>query len=129
LQIAPFDAKCAELSILAVSAASFDQEEMCVDNKEYKVITSNLPAFGNPAKLRQIVAEESQAGWDLEEVIDSNKIRLSRDKSNRSGDGARALDPYRINVGMNQVAYLAIAALITMAVIYAIIQAAAMSVA
>ena len=54
-----------------------------MDNKEYKVITSNTPTFGNPAKLKQILAEEAQAGWDLEELIDSNKIRVSRDKGVR----------------------------------------------
>jgi hypothetical protein len=100
-----------------------------MDNKEYKVITSNTPAFGNPAKLKQILAEEAQAGWDLEELIDSNKLRVSRDKSARTSDGNRTIDPYRINVGMNQVAYMAIAALVIVAVIYAVIQAAAMSVA
>ncbi|MGV3593479.1 MAG: hypothetical protein ACO1PZ_17480 [Gammaproteobacteria bacterium] len=100
-----------------------------MDNKEYKVITSNTPMFANPAKLKQILAEEAQAGWDLEEVVDSNKIRVGRDKAQRSGDAARKFDPYRINVGMNQVLYLGIAALITIVVIWAIIQAAAMSVA
>ncbi|HEY0961439.1 MAG TPA: hypothetical protein VGE69_03700 [Pseudomonadales bacterium] len=100
-----------------------------MDNKEFKVITSNTPIFANPAKLKQVLAEEAQAGWDLEELIDSNKIRVGRDKSQRSSDGNRTLDPYRINVGMNQVLYLGIAALVTIAVIWAIIQAAAMSVA
>lgn len=100
-----------------------------MENKEYKVITSNTPMFANPAKLKQVLAEEAQAGWDLEEVVDSNKIRVGRDKAQRSGDASRTLDPYRINVGMNQVLYLGIAALITIAVIWAIIQAAAMSVA
>ena len=97
-------------------------------NKEYKVITSNTPIFGNPAKLKQILAEEAQAGWDLEELVDSTKIRVGRDKSARSGDGSRTIDPYRINVGMNQALYLGVAAIITIVVIWAIIQAAAMSV-
>src|SRR5688500_13343842 len=101
---------------------------MSVDNKEYKVITSNTPAFGNSAKLKQILAEEAQAGWDLEEVIDSNKIKVSRDKSYRTSDGNRAIDPYRINVGINQLLYFGVAAVITIGVIWAIIQAAAMSV-
>jgi hypothetical protein len=102
---------------------------MFVDNKEYKVITSNTPLFGNSAKLRQLLAEEAQAGWDLDELIDSNKIKVSRDKSQRTGDGNRTIDAYRINVGMNQMLYLALAAAITIVVIWAIIKAAAMSVA
>lgn len=123
MQNARFDAKCARAS------SRRNQKELSVDNKEYKVITSNTPAFHNPVKLKQILAEEAQAGWDLEELIDGNKIRVSRDKSNRSGDGSRSIDPYRINVGMNQALYLGIAAIITILVIWAIIQAAAMSVA
>ncbi len=98
-------------------------------NKEYKVITSNTPIFGNPVRLKEILAEEAQAGWDLAELIDSSKIRVCRDKSARSGDSSRTLDPYRISVGMNQALYLVIAAVITIVVIWAIIQAAAMSVA
>lgn len=100
-----------------------------MDNKEYKVLTSNTPIFGNPAKLKQILAEEAQAGWDLEEVLDGHKIRVGRDKSQRTGDGNRTLDPYRINVGMNQVLYMGIAAAITIFVIWLIIQVAALSVA
>ena len=97
-------------------------------NKEYKVITSNTPAFGNPQKLKEILAEEAQAGWDLEELLDHNKIRVSRDKSARANDGSCKIDPYRISVGMNNTMYLGLAALITVVVIYAIIQAAAYTV-
>lgn len=99
-----------------------------MDNKEYKVITSNTPMFGNPARLKQILAEEAQAGWDLEELIDANKIKVSRDKSNRSGDGSRSIDPYRINVGMNQAAFMAIAAVVTVLVILAVIYLARLSI-
>lgn len=101
---------------------------MYVDNKEYKVITSNTPAFGNPQKLKAVLAEEAQSGWDLEEILDTNKIRVSRDKSQRAGDGSRSIDPYRISVGINNALYLGSAALVTILLIYAIIQAAAMSV-
>jgi t-SNARE complex subunit (syntaxin) len=101
---------------------------MSVDNKEYKVITSNTPAFGSSAKLKQILAEEAQAGWDLVEIIDANKIKVGRDKSNRSSDGNRSIDPYRISVGINQIVYFGVAAVVTVVVIWAIIQAAAMSV-
>lgn len=97
-------------------------------NKEYKVITSNTPAFGNAQKLKQVLAEEAAAGWDLEELIDVNKIRVSRDKSARANDANCKIDPYRIHVGMNSALYLGIAAIVTIVVIYAIIQAAAYTV-
>lgn len=99
-----------------------------MDNKEYKVITSNTPSFGNTAKLKQVLAEEAEAGWDLVELIDANKIKVSRDKSARANDANCKIDPYRINVGINQVVYLGIAAVITVVVIWGIIQAAAYSV-
>ena len=99
-----------------------------MSNREYKVITSNTPSFGNTEKMQQILAEEAQAGWELEEKFDSYKIRVSRDKSARDNDANLSIDPYRTNVGVNNVLYLGSAAIITLIVIYAIIQAAAMSV-
>jgi hypothetical protein len=94
-------------------------------NKEYKVITSNTPAFGNTHKLMEILTEEAQAGWDLEELIDTNKIRVSRDKTARANDATCKIDPYRISVGMNNALYLGLAALVTVVIIYSIIQVAA----
>lgn len=99
-----------------------------VDNKEYKVITSNTPMFSNTAKMKQILDEEAQAGWDLEEKLDSYKIRVSRDKSARDGDDSCQIDPYRTNVGVNNILYLGSAAVVTVIVIYLIIMAAAMTV-
>lgn len=99
-----------------------------MDNREYKVITSNTPAFGNPAKMQQILSEEAPAGWELEEKFDNYKIRVSRDKSARANDGNLSIDPYRTNAGVNNALYLGGAAILTIIVIYAIIQAAAISV-
>lgn len=99
-----------------------------MDNREYKVITSNTPAFSSNEKLQQVLAEEAQAGWELEEKYDNFKIRVSRNKSARDNDANLNIDPYRTNVGVNNVLYMGGAALVTIIVIYAIIQAAAMSV-
>lgn len=99
-----------------------------MDNREYKVITSNTPSFASTEKMQQVLAEEAQAGWELEEKYDSYKIRVGRDKSARANDSSLSIDPYRTNVGVNNVLYLAGAAIVTIIVIYAIIQAAAMSV-
>lgn len=95
---------------------------------EYKVITSNTPVFTNSLKLKQILAEEAEAGWDLVELIDASKIRVGRSKSARANDANCKIDPYRTNVGINNVLYLGIAAVITIVVIYLIIQAAAYTV-
>ena len=95
---------------------------------EYKVITSNTPVFADSGKLKQVLAEEAEAGWDLVELIDASKIRVGRSKSARANDANCKIDPYRINVGMNHLLYLGLAALVTVAVIYAIIKAAAYTV-
>ena len=99
-----------------------------MDNKEYKVLNSNTPIFSSTEKLKKILDEEAQAGWDLEEKLDNSKIRVSRDKSSRDNDDNCQIDPYRTEVGMNNALYLGGAAVVTILVIYAIIQAAAMSV-
>ncbi|MDC0598556.1 hypothetical protein OAP18_01740 [Gammaproteobacteria bacterium] len=99
-----------------------------MENKEYKIITSNTPAFRNKAKMQQILGEEAQAGWDLVEKLDNYKLRVMRDTSARANDANCSIDPYRTDVGMNNALYLSIAAVVTVVVIYAIIQAAAMSV-
>lgn len=99
-----------------------------VDNKEYKVITSNTPMFGNSEKMKKILDEEAQAGWDLEEKLDNFRIRVSRNKNARDNDNNCTIDPYRTNVGVNNVLYLGGAAVVTLIVIYLIITAAAMSV-
>ena len=99
-----------------------------MDNREYKVITSNTPAFASTEKMHQVLAEEAQAGWELEEKYDNYKIRVGRDKSAREKDSSLNIDPYRTSVGVNNALYLGGAAVITIIIIYAIIQAAAMSV-
>ncbi len=95
---------------------------------EYKVITSNTPSFANREKMQKVLAEEAQAGWQLVEKLDNYKIRVCRDISARANDDKCAIDPYRTEVGVNQVVYLGVAAAVTVLVIWLIIQAAAMSV-
>ena len=90
-----------------------------MNNREYKVLTSNTPAFNNSAKLKKILAEEAHAGWDLEEVFDAYRIRLSRDRTARSDDANCKIDPYRINVGINSAVYMLLAAAGTIALIAA----------
>ena len=84
--------------------------------------------FGNTAKMKQVLDEEAQAGWDLEEKLDNFRIRVSRDKNARDDDHKCTIDPYRTMVGLNNVVYLGGAALVTLVIIYLIITAAAMSV-
>lgn len=99
-----------------------------MENKEYKIITSNTPSFASTDKLRQILAEEAQTGWQLVEKFDNYRIRLMRDVSARANDADSATDPYRTHVGINNFVYLGAAALGTLVVIYIVIRLAALSV-
>ena len=99
-----------------------------MENLEYKIITSNTPSFASTEKLRRVLAEEAQAGWQLVEKFDNYKIRLMRDVSARSNDANSGVDPYRTHVGINNMVFLGGAAVATLVVIYIIIRLAALSV-
>jgi hypothetical protein len=71
---------------------------------EYKIIRSATGAFKNPAKFRAALEEEARAGWELVEKLDNSRARLRRSVAWREKDGGLSQDPYRITVGMSQVA-------------------------
>ena len=50
---------------------------------------------GDPAKRRRALANEVKFGWELHEQIDSDRIRLRRDRSCRERDDPSLGDPYR----------------------------------
>jgi hypothetical protein len=69
---------------------------------EFKILRSMTGAFGKPDKLREILAEESRAGWILVEKFDNSRIRLKRRASDRSADDSLGFDAYRTYVGMSE---------------------------
>lgn len=87
---------------------------------EYKVIQSTTPHFAKTANLNKVLAEEAQSGWTLEEKVDNYKIRVQRNVSNRADDHNRSIDPYRSQVGPSNFLTYGIAAVLTLAVVYAI---------
>lgn len=97
-----------------------------MDNIEYKVIASNTPSFSTKEKMQKILDEEAQAGWRLVEKLDNFKIRVARDISARENDANTGIDPYRTEIGMSNILYLGGAAVITLAMLYLIIQAASL---
>ena len=99
-----------------------------MENKEYKVLASNTPLFGNREKMQRVLEEEAQAGWQLAEKYDNYKLRLVRDLTARQNDANCPVDPYRSQVGVHSAIVLGAAALLTILVIWAIIQLAALSV-
>lgn len=104
-------------------------QEFAVENKEYKVLTSNTPAFSSREKMQRILEEEAQAGWRLVEKYDNFKIRVERDVSARENDANCPFDPYRTTVGVNSAVYMGIAAVVTVLVIILVIQLAALTIA
>ncbi len=85
-----------------------DQEEeealaMSMDTGtfEYKIIRSATAAFKHPGKLRAVLEEEAQAGWDLMEKLDDTRVRLRRPIQCRNSDADLSQDPYRTWVGIS----------------------------
>ena len=91
---------------------------------EYKVVQSNTPMFANTAKLKEVVAEEAQAGWELLEKLDNYKLRFQRDISHRVNDDKLESDPYRTQVGVSSVVTYTATAIVTIAIVLVILNAA-----
>lgn len=87
---------------------------------EYKIVQSTTPHFANTQNLARVLSEEAQAGWSLIEKLDNYKIRLQRDISHRQSDGNRSLDPYRVQVGPSILVTYGAAAVLTLAVVFAV---------
>lgn len=71
---------------------------------EFKILRSATSAFKRPEFLKQVLDEESIAGWTLVEKFDDSRIRLKRSASARTGGGRGTIDPYRSHVGISEAA-------------------------
>lgn len=69
---------------------------------EFKIIRSGTGAFRNTDRLRETLEGEAQAGWELVEKFDDNRVRLRRSIAVRNDDFAREIDPYRTWVGVSE---------------------------
>ena len=88
---------------------------------EYKIVQSNTPMFASRERLRDIMAEEARAGWDLVEKLDNYKLRFQRDISHRAHDEQLDFDPYRTQVGVSSVVTYTVTAIITTAIVLVIL--------
>jgi hypothetical protein len=75
-------------------------EEDLMQDVEFKIVRNELNLFEQPHLLAEVLREESQAGWQLVEKFDGNRVRLKRPASGRAGDAAlpSGVDPYRTEV-------------------------------
>lgn len=66
---------------------------------EFKILRSNTTAFKKPHVLQIVCAEEAQAGWQLVEKFDNQRLRFKRRISERAKDASLEIDPYRTMYG------------------------------
>lgn len=79
---------------------SYTEEELSED-WEFKIIRSSLNSFNKPERLKQMLKEESLAGWEMVEKFDDSRVRLKRLASARRQDHQLPPDvnPYRTTYG------------------------------
>jgi hypothetical protein len=66
---------------------------------EFKIVRSAFGKFRKPEHMQAVVDEESQAGWEMVEKFDDNRIRFKRPRNARKKDPNLPpyIDPYRTN--------------------------------
>ncbi len=90
-------------------------------SQEYKIVQAQTPLFADTKKMQEILAEESEAGWDLLEKEDNYRIKLQRSIENRSNDGNLKIDPYRTTVGVSSMLTYGVTALVTILIVSTIL--------
>ena len=83
------------------SMTGYSSEDLA-GNWEFKILRAVTRQFQSPDTLRQVLAEEAQAGWILVEKFDDKRLRLKRPMSAREHDHELSIDPYRTTYGMNE---------------------------
>ncbi len=68
---------------------------------EFKIVRSTFGAFRKPHVLQALIEEEAQAGWEMVEKFDENRVRFKRPANARKRDGMLPdyVDPYRTQYG------------------------------
>jgi hypothetical protein len=94
---------------------------------EFKIVRSSFNKFRNSEQLKQMLKEESQAGWSLVEKFDNGRVRLKRPASASRNDHLlpREVDPYRTTYGGGEAALVLLILGVTGAALFAIILLAA----
>jgi hypothetical protein len=97
----------AAVAAAAAAEAAREEEERLTEYSprdlaedwEFKILRSNTGAFRRPERLKEILDQESRAGWVMVEKFDNARIRLKRPASARQDDRSLDFDPYRTYVG------------------------------
>lgn len=84
-----------------------EEEEMTgyksedLEGWEFKIVRAATRKFKDPKALRQVCAEEAEAGWEMLEKFDDQRIRFKRRVERREGDAHLETDPYRTQFGVS----------------------------
>jgi hypothetical protein len=75
-------------------------ERDLMEEWEFKIVRCTHPSFVRPEFLKALLDQEAEAGWQLVEVFDAQRVRLKRLTSQRTVDWSRpeGCDPYRLYV-------------------------------
>ena len=70
---------------------------------EFKIVRSNSAVFRKPEILRQLIKQESQAGWVMLEKFDDSRVRFKRPRTARAKDAflPDGVDPFRTQYDTN----------------------------
>lgn len=98
------------IAAAAAAAAKMRKEEENMTNYsgddlkgwEFKIVRSSTAYFKKPANLQKVIQEEAQAGWEMVEKFDNNRVRFKRRTDMRGSDSMLEIDAYRIKVGMGE---------------------------
>jgi hypothetical protein len=87
-------------------AMRYTPEEL-EEDWEFKIVRSETSAFRKPETLKQLIEEESRAGWALLEKLDDGRVRFKRSPSARHRDALlpQGVDPYRTRYGPSSARY------------------------
>ena len=91
---------------------------------EFKIVRAFMRKFRNPETIRKLCEEEAQAGWEMLEKFDDERIRFKRRIEKRSNDQYLKIDPYRTQCGIDQKILIAfiLASLGALGLIFAIMR-------
>lgn len=94
----------------AAAAAKMRKEEESMTNYtgddlngwEFKIMRSSTAYFKKPENLQKVIREEAQAGWEMVEKFDNNRVRFKRRTDMRGSDSMLGIDAYRTSVGIGE---------------------------
>jgi hypothetical protein len=90
---------------------------------EFKIVRSDLGAFGKRETLERLMQEEAWAGWTMLEKFDDYRVRFKRPLSARAQDPylPEGVDPYRTHYGRSVGLYVIVAVALVVAVVLGVV--------